>query len=193
MGRADAAEAAVRQAEAEGLTLQPSDNQSGYRGVRKNVTSRTMPFYATASSAGKGVHLGVFATAEEAALVYARTPEAQAQVANAKPAPLTAEEAVAEAAAEGLKLERSSNAAGYRGVNLQGRTYAAMLWRAGKGEYLGSFAVAEEAALAVARSPEGQVLQAAAHLAAAAVEQEHKIAVSEEEGAVDRPKKKAKR
>ena len=33
MGTADAGEAAVRQAEAEGLTLQPSDNAAGYRGV----------------------------------------------------------------------------------------------------------------------------------------------------------------
>ena len=34
MAQADAAEAAVRQAEAEGLTLQPSDNNAtGYRGV----------------------------------------------------------------------------------------------------------------------------------------------------------------
>ena len=30
---ADGAEAAVRQAEAEGLTLQPSDNAAGYRSV----------------------------------------------------------------------------------------------------------------------------------------------------------------
>ena len=33
---ADGAEAAVRQAEAEGLTLQPSDNPTGYRGVFKH-------------------------------------------------------------------------------------------------------------------------------------------------------------
>ena len=35
-GRADVAEEAVRQAEAEGLTLQPSDNAAGYGGVSKN-------------------------------------------------------------------------------------------------------------------------------------------------------------
>ena len=121
MGRSGAAEAAVRQAEAEGLTLQPSDNATGYRGVHKlsvygeSRRGRAKPFQARVQRAGKTVHLGNFATAEEAALAYARTPEAQAQVANPKPVPLTAEEAVAQAAAEGLTLEPSSNwKAGYR-------------------------------------------------------------------------------
>ena len=99
-----AAAAAVRQAEAEGLTLQPSDNAAGYRGVFKD-SRLAKPFQAAVRRAGKNVHLGYFATAEEAALAYARTPEAQAEVANPKAAPLTAEEAVAQAAAEGLTLE----------------------------------------------------------------------------------------
>ena len=102
--------------------------------------------------AGKQVHLGFFATAEEAALAYARTPEAQAQVANAKPALLTAQEAVAQAAAEGLKLERSNRTAGYKGVNMHDSRYQARVFRAGKEVYLGCFVTAEEAALAVARA-----------------------------------------
>ena len=156
MGQADAADAAVRQAEAEGLTLQPSDNTAGYRGVYKDCRSRgkAKPFNAKVWRAGKEVHLGAFATAEEAALAFARTPEAQAQVANSKPAPLTAEQAVAQAAAEGLKLEPSSNAAGYRGVGLQDSRYNAYTPRDGgkPAVYLGSFATAEEAAMAVARA-----------------------------------------
>ena len=75
----------------------------------------------------------------------------QAQVANPKPAPLTAEEAVAQAAAEGLTLEKSRFASGYKGVSIQGRRYQAYVMRAGKFVSLGYFATAEEAALAVAR------------------------------------------
>eukprot|EP00964_Phaeocystis_antarctica_P061382 scaffold36683_cov57-Phaeocystis_antarctica.AAC.4 len=143
---------AVRQAEAEGLTLQPADSVAGYRGVRKNSGCKGRPFYATVWRAGKEVHLGAFATAEEAALAYARTPEAQAKVANAKPVPLTAEEAVAQAAAEGLTLEPSSNAAGYKGVKGDRSRYQAHVSRAGKNVYLGTFMTAAEAALTIARA-----------------------------------------
>ena len=153
MGQPGAAAAAVRQAEAEGLTLQPSDNAAGYRSVLKD-SRLAKPFQAAVRLAGKRVHLGMFATAEEAALAYARTPEAQAQAANPKAAPsapLTAGEAVAQAAAEGLTLERSSNAAGYKGVRLHGSRYQARVTRAGERVCLGYFTTAEEAALAVAR------------------------------------------
>ena len=51
---------------------------------------------------GKEINLGYFATAEEAALHVARTPEAQA--AAALPPPMTADEALAQAEAEGLTL-----------------------------------------------------------------------------------------
>ena len=46
-GREDtgAAEAALRKAEAEGLTLQPSDNAAGYRGVFKD-SRQAKPFQA---------------------------------------------------------------------------------------------------------------------------------------------------
>jgi len=98
---------------------------------------------------------------EEAALAYARTPEAQAvrMVGHLrlrlgrtpKPARLTAEEAVAQAAAEGLTLEPGSGAAGYMGVSVDGSRYRAKMWRAGHLVHLGCFATAEEAALAVAR------------------------------------------
>ena len=82
------AEAAEAQAEAEGLTLQRSENQTGYVGVYVNTSNKVKPFEARVMRGGKEVNLGSFATAEEAALQYARTPEAQAQVAQA--APLTA-------------------------------------------------------------------------------------------------------
>ena len=155
-GQTEAAEAAVRQAEAEGLTLQPANNAVGYRGVARHGGT----YQARVSRAGKEVHIGCFATAEEAALAYARTPETQAwaRAQATKPAPLTAGEAVAQAAAEGLKLESSNKAAsGYKGVSAarsdSGLYQAhAYLKGAGKNVFLGSFVTAEEAALAVARA-----------------------------------------
>ena len=60
---------------------------------------------------------------------------------------------VAQAAAEGLTLEPSSNAAGYRGVTRDKFRSQAFAPRAGgKTVYLGTFVTAEEAALAVARA-----------------------------------------
>ena len=65
-----------------------------------------------------------------------------------------AAEAHAAAAAEGLTLLRAENSTGFKGVwNLGGRSkpFQAMLHRGGRKEFLGHFATAEEAALAVAR------------------------------------------
>ena len=144
-GRAnpDKAEAARRQAKAEGLTLQRSDNAAGYRGVYSVYRCRkTSPFKARVRRGGKQVNLGYYDTAEEAALAYARTPEAQEELLNAKPAPLKAEEALTQASAEGLTLERSEGAAGYKGVRVDKRgdmrcPYEARLKRGGKDLYLG--------------------------------------------------------
>ena len=115
---------------------------------------------------GKQIHLGYFATAEEAALHVARTPEGQAaaQAAAALPPPMTAEEALAQAEAEGLTLARSDNQSGFRHVSVhpedKARPYTASVWRDGKNVHLGSFATAEEAALHVARTPEAQAAAA---------------------------------
>ena len=66
------------------------------------------------------VHLGGFATAEEAALCVARSPEGQAAAAEKPTAavPLTSEEARQQAQAETLTLLRAENKTGYFGVNL---------------------------------------------------------------------------
>ena len=66
-----------QQAEAEGLTLRVAENKAGYFGVRHNP-GRPKPYTAMVSRGGKEVHLGSFATAEEAALCIARTPEGRA-------------------------------------------------------------------------------------------------------------------
>ena len=60
------------QAQAEGLTLLVADNKAGYFGVHLNQTSKSKPYTVQVSRGGKMVHLGSFATAEEAALAVAR-------------------------------------------------------------------------------------------------------------------------
>ena len=62
------------QAEAEGLTLLEADNKTGYFGVH-------LCYRAQVKRGGKDVYLGTFATAEEAALCVARSPEGRAAAA----------------------------------------------------------------------------------------------------------------
>ena len=52
-----------------------ADNKSGYFGVNLIQPGRPKPYQAQVKSGGKAVHLGIFATAEEAALCVARSPE----------------------------------------------------------------------------------------------------------------------
>ena len=66
------------QAEAEGLTLLEADNKAGYFGVYHNKPGQPKPYQAQVWRGGKQVHLGIFVTAEEAALCVARSPEGQA-------------------------------------------------------------------------------------------------------------------
>ena len=72
------AEEAVQQAETEGLTLLRSESNSGYKGVGVYSGRKSKPYQAYVKRGGRQVFLGCFATAEEAALCYARTPEGQA-------------------------------------------------------------------------------------------------------------------
>ena len=68
---------------------------------------------------------------------------------------MTAAEAHAAAAAEGLTLVPSAeNSTGFKGVcrmSSASKPFQAQVWHGGRHNYLGSFATAEEAALAVAR------------------------------------------
>ena len=94
-----------------------------------------------------------------------------------------------QAEAEGLTLLKSDNKAGYYGVHLTKpgcpKPYQARVTRGGKQVHLGHFVTAEEAALHVARSPEGR---AAAKKAAASEEGNAPVmppgATLKEEGAV---------
>ena len=164
-----AAKEARQQAQAEKLTLLVAENKTGYFGVAHRP-SNPKPYQARVQRAGgKQVHLGYFATAEEAALSVAQSPEGQAAAVEraAVTPPLTSEEARQQAQAEGLTLVVAESKTGYFGVaHRPGRSkpYMVQVRRGGKDVHLGSFATAEEAALCVARSPEGQ---AAAKKAAA--------------------------
>ena len=68
---------ALQQAEAEGLMLRGADNKAGYVGVSLAKLDQRKPYRAHVRRDGKLVHLGCFATAEEAALCVARSPEGQ--------------------------------------------------------------------------------------------------------------------
>ena len=130
------------------------------------------PYEATESRGGKTVSLGYFATAEEAALCIARTPEGRAAAAGrrlggcggrggwggwaaaaAAPPPMTAEEAVRQAEAEGLTLLKAGTVSGYKGVffNSSGtnKPYKTRVPRGGKPVSLGCFATAERGGGAV--------------------------------------------
>ena len=164
------------QARAEGLELRVAlNNTTGYFGVSHVANgSKSKRYQARVSPGGKQrQHLGYFATAEEAALSIARwqaaAPEAERAVATV---PLTSEEARQQAQAEGLTLrvaDSKKSKTGYYGVypstDCKLKPYKTAVRRNGKLKDLGYFATAEEAALCIARSPEGQ---AAAKKAAAA-------------------------
>ena len=167
---------ALQQAQAENLTLLVPNskmgysNKTGYTGVSFRP-NRSKPYQAGARRGGKTISLGYFTTAEEAALCVARSPEVTAAAAEraAAAVSLTSEEARQQAKVEGLELRVANNGTGYVSVYLtspgQPKPYKARAWRNSKQVYLGSFATAEEAALCVARSPEGQ--EAAERAAAA--------------------------
>ena len=130
-------EEARQQAQAEGLTLRVAENKAGYHGVAHRPGA-SKPYQARVRRGDKEVSLGTFATAEEAALCVARTPEARAAAAKraTAAAPLTSEEARQQAQTEGLTLRLADHATGYFGVYLANpgrpKPYQARVRRGGK-------------------------------------------------------------
>ena len=171
-------EQARQQAQAEGLTLLRADNKAGYFGVQLNKPGQPKPYLAQLRSGGKSVCLGSFATAEEAALCVARSPEgreaakkaakkaAAAMPPDAQPTDLL--RLLAQAGGAGGTATSRTESGRYRYVtqrpNLrwQGRVRGG-----GGGAYIGQFATQAEAAWATEHHP--AVLQKAAELASAAV------------------------
>ena len=158
------------------MTLLKSDssNATGFTGVRfMGFTgfisgSTRRPYEARVRREGRNVGLGYFATAEQAALCNARTLEgrAAASAVAAAPAPMTEEEAFRQAEAEGLTLLKADSVSGFKGVyfdsSAKNRPYKAQVWRDGKSVSLRTFVTAVEAALCIARTPEGWAAAAAA-------------------------------
>ena len=85
---------ATSQGYSEEVTLLLADSKTGYLGVTHNPqTSKSNPYQARVTRDGKKVGLGCFATAEEAALCVARSPEGKEAAKKAAAAPpLTSEE-----------------------------------------------------------------------------------------------------
>ena len=126
--------------EAEGLRLHlSSSNGTGYKGVSKEPSGR---FKAQYSVGGKPVYLGLFGTAVEAAVAYARAVgEYQ------PPAPPTVA-----TEAEGLQLHLSSSSAtGYKSVYECFGRFQAKHRVDGREVHLGLFDTAVEGAVAYAR------------------------------------------
>ena len=162
---------AIRRAEREGLTLAASSNISGYKNVTFKPKERSSKKYKLSVTVGsKNVHLGYFATAEQAALFYARR-EAGRDTSDLTapppppppPAPSTeaGARAVRQAKREGLELASSSSSTGYKGVcylpkERGSKKYKLQVRDGGKLIFLGNFATAEQAALFYARREAGR-------------------------------------
>ena len=86
-------EEARQQAQAERLTLFKAENTTGFFGVCLHKPGQPKPYQARVKRVGKQVSLGMFTTAEEAALCVARSPEGRAAAKRAaSAAPLLSEE-----------------------------------------------------------------------------------------------------
>jgi len=176
----EAAERALEQAKEEGLTLITAKNASGYRGVYQMNYNW---FGCQVTRHGQFCFLGKASTAEEAALIYARTPEAKEYVAlkeaeeeEDQSLPQTAEACWAQAETEGLTLMPAKNAAGFHGVviaaacrgspragvtpfystGVEGKEPSKRHQDKGKLVYQGKYRLPEQAALVYARTPAGK-------------------------------------
>jgi len=136
-----------------------SRSSSGFKNVHKSGSGATPYRVQVQRTLGRytrqTVTLGRYATAEEAARVYAATPEGIADLAANRQSKQSS----------GVQLITSAtNKTGFKGVYRTQRgalPYFAQVWRGGENVSLGSFATAEEAALRYARTPEGKAELAA--------------------------------
>ncbi|EOD10920.1 hypothetical protein EMIHUDRAFT_215219 [Emiliania huxleyi CCMP1516] len=161
---------AIRQAEREGLTLATSSSSnSGYKGVFYDPKRRrTSKYQLQVRVGGKQTSLGWFATAEQAALFYARreagrdTSDLTAPPPPPAPHSPAGAEAIRQAEREGLTLATSSSSnSGYKCVTYcpkrkGSQKYELKVSVGGKMVRLGLFATAEQAALFYARRQAGR-------------------------------------
>ena len=148
-------------AEAEGLTLLEADNKTGYFGVSLTHPGQPKPYAAQVSRGGKQVSLGCFATAEEAALCIARSPEGWA--------------AAAERVAAGPQPRRSEEEGQGNAPTTRPR---AVLKQEGTVPPMPPDALVKEEVVVPPMPPD------------AIVKREHTVVVKEEERSDDRPKRR---
>lgn len=144
--------------EAEGLTLVPSANTSGFKGVTSSAGGSSR-FQANCAAAGSSRRhcLGHFGTALQAALASARFlgPDGSAAAAAAavtpvaKPLGMSESEVLAAAEAEGLTLVQcSDHGSGFQGVSkVYGGRFQAGVRLKGQRHYLGTFGTRIEAVM----------------------------------------------
>ena len=156
------AEEAEDLAKKEGLILHQSTNNTGYLGVYHQPNNIMKPYQALASINGKRLHLGSFANAKEAALQIARFFRQQGVRKVTGTQSMTSNEAQQRAKNKGLKLLKATNKTGFFGVRLRhkGTGYKPYVAWADRNKYLGTFATAEEAALAVAEAKAAMAAEA---------------------------------
>jgi SHAQKYF class myb-like DNA-binding protein len=137
-------------AAAEGLQLVTSTNRTGFKNVFK---SDGHGYAVQIWKNGTHLHLGSFATPEEAALCYASYIGVEQAAAEAAE-PLTADEAGEAAAAEGLTLVTSATSVtGFKYVYEENGRYRAQIWDSSKRKNYNSpsFTTPWEAALWLAK------------------------------------------
>eukprot|EP00966_Prymnesium_polylepis_P225698 5220848-Prymnesium_polylepis.2 len=176
---------AVAQARAEGLVLERADTASGFKNVALQRLKFGSSYTVQVRSGEQKGYLGTFKTAEEAALVYARhiartsspcppTDEsgkrrkissvaaAGGEERSERQTLTGAEEAKAQARAEGLVLVPANSSSGFEGVQCHpGGFEAHGSDDRGKEVNLGTFSTAEAAALVYARHSGPKVVAAA--------------------------------
>jgi hypothetical protein len=160
--------------EAEGLTLIADDSPTGFLGVGPMLRpTAKKKFRADIGPHDDKKYLGTFATAEEAALAYARAlgPEGvktYLETVQSEAPPMTKEQVLAAVASEGLALVRSRCKSGYKNVTKAGsaaKPFKMTMRHKHTHFHLGVYATLEEAALAYARAvgPEQSREEAAAY------------------------------
>ena len=163
-------EEALQLAEAEGLTLLKAKSKTGYFGVAyKQGLSK--PYQGHVTRRGAFLYLGCFATAEEAAMCVARTPEGRAAAKRAASAPPArpgpaAIEMVAQEAAEATEAEAAETAAA-AGAEAEAAEAAAAAEKAAAEKAAAEKAAAEKAAAEKAAAEKAAAEKAAAEKAAA--------------------------
>jgi hypothetical protein len=142
------------------LIKKPYSSKYPIPAATSTAMSSSLPLAVAATVPVAGGALLPMSTPVEAAIVQVQGGAVYQEAHMSTYAPMSAEQALAIAEAEGLIMPRSNGKTGFRGVThvtgKKARPYQAWICRAGKLERLGRFATPEEAALCRARTPEGQ-------------------------------------